>query len=90
MRAIVALVDGNVMAVPSVPASVKLLLNVSVFPAPPVSVHVPAVNVFPLIVVAVAVPSTGDTSVGTLESTTVEPVPVVAKFPSTPALLYKM
>lgn len=45
--------DGNVIVVASVPASVMLLSKVNVFPAVPVSVYVPAVKLFPFMVLLV-------------------------------------
>ena len=55
VRAMVALVPGNVIVVPSVPAKVRVLLNVSVLAAAPVKVYVPVVSVLPLILVAATV-----------------------------------
>ena len=71
----VALVVGKVNVVASVPARVRLFENVSVFAAAPVKVYVPVVSVLPLILVAVAAPRTGVTSVGVLAKT-LAPVPV--------------
>ena len=53
VRAMVAEVVGNVSVVASVPARVRLLENVSVLAAAPVSVHVPVVSVLPLMVLPV-------------------------------------
>ncbi len=78
--AIVAEVDGNVIVVLSVPASVIELLAVRVFPSRMVKVEpvAGAVNVTLLIVVAEATPRVGVTRVGEVEKTTlVEAVPVV-------------
>ena len=51
-----SVVPGNVIVVESVPASVKELLAVRVFPAARVSVPVPVVIVLPLTVVGVIAP----------------------------------
>jgi len=61
---------------PSVPARVRVLLSVNVFPAAIVNVPVPVVMVLPLIEVAVAAPSVGVVSVGLVPNTTA-PLPVV-------------
>ena len=77
--ATVALVEGNVIVVLSVPASVRLLLAVSVLPSAMVSVEpvAGAVSVTLLMVVAEATPSVGVTSVGDVARATTVPVPVV-------------
>ena len=76
--AIVALVDGNVIVVASVPASVRLLLDVSVFPSAMVRVDpfAGAVIVTLLTLVAVATPIVGVTKVGLVSITNLLPVPV--------------
>jgi hypothetical protein len=74
----VALVDGNVIVVASVPASVRLLLDVSVFPSAIVRVDpfAGAVIVTLLTLVAVATPIVGVTKVGLVSITNLLPVPV--------------
>ena len=76
--AIVALVEGNVMVVASVPARVKLLFAARVFPSAIVKVAevVGAVKLTLLTLVAVATPKTGVTKVGEVLITKVVPVPV--------------
>jgi hypothetical protein len=76
VRAITAVVDGNVIDVPSVPTKVSVLLAVRVLPAAIVNVPVPVVIVLPLIDVAVATPNSGVTSVGDVSITNFVPVPV--------------
>ena len=85
VRAIDALVDGNVIVVESVPASVRLLLIVKVLELAIVKVAAVtgAVNVTRFIVVAVASPRTGDTKVGLVANTTL-PVPVAVVAPVPP------
>ena len=74
VRAIDALVDGNVIVVASVPANVTELLAVSVLPLAIVNVALVAgaVNATLLMLVAVATPSTGVTSVGLVSVTPVK------------------
>ena len=90
VRAIVALVDGNVMVVASVPAKVKEWLTVKVLPEPSVKVDVDpgAVIVTLFIVVAEATPNVGVTNVGVvnvgLVANTTLPVPVAAVAPVPP------
>jgi hypothetical protein len=67
---------GNVIVVLSVPARVSVLFTVTVFPLATVNVPVVVVMMRPLMLVAVAAPSTGVTSVGDVASTTL-PDPVV-------------
>ena len=78
VRAIVASVDGNVIVLPSVPARVKLLFDVSVFPSAMVRVAEVegAVIVTLLTLVAVATPMVGVTKVGLVSITNLVPVPV--------------
>ena len=78
VRAMVALVEGNVIVVASVPASVRLLLDVSVFPSAIVRVDpfAGAVIVTLLTLVAVATPIVGVTKVGLVSITNLLPVPV--------------
>ncbi len=80
---------GKVQVSESVPASVKLLLAVKVFPLAIVRVPVEEVMVKPLIEVAVATPNTGVTSVGELERTT-DPVPVEVVVPVPPLATAKV
>lgn len=56
VRAIVAVVEGNVIVVESVPAKVIELLTVRVLPAAMVNTPVPVVKVFPFTVVATRAP----------------------------------
>ena len=84
VRAIDALVDGNVMVVESVPAKVNEWLTANVLPEPSVSVDVvpTAVNATLLIVVAVAAPKVGVVNVGLVDRTRLpEPVDVVTPVP---------
>ena len=76
IRATVAEVLGKVMVVASVPARVRVLLTVNVFPAANVNVPVELVIVMALSVVAVAAPRTGVIKVGDV-CKTIKPVPVV-------------
>ncbi len=78
VRAMLAEVVGKVCVVPSVPASVKVLFAVSVFPSATASVLpvAGAVMASLLMLVAVATPSVGVTRVGEVSITNFEPVPV--------------
>ena len=78
VRAIVASVAGNVIVLPSVPTSVKLLLAVNVLPSAIVKVEafVGAVIVTLFTLVAVATPIVGVTKVGLVSITNLLPVPV--------------
>ena len=78
VRAIVALAAGKVIVVPSVPASVKLLLAVNVLPSAIVNVDelAGAVIVTLFTLVAVATPIVGVTNVGLVSITNLLPVPV--------------
>ena len=78
VRAIVASVVGNVIVLPSVPASVKLLLAAKVLPSAIVNVDpfVGAVIVTLFTLVAVATPILGITKVGLVSITNVVPDPV--------------
>jgi hypothetical protein len=80
----VAFEDGNVIVVPSVPASVTELFAVSVFPFAIVSVDEVAGAVITtlLILVAVATPNAGVVRVGEVDKTTLpEPVELVTPVP---------
>lgn len=84
VRAIVALVDGNVMVVESVPAKVNEWLTVNVLADASVSVDVvpTAVSATLLTVVAVAAPKVGVVNVGLVDRTTLpDPVDVVTPVP---------
>jgi hypothetical protein len=85
VRAIVALVLGNVITVESVPASVSVFEAFRVFPSAMVKVEPVAgvVNVTLLTVVAVAAPSVGVVRVGEVDKTT-EPLPVDVVTPVPP------
>lgn len=86
----VALVDGNVIVVPSVPASVSVCVAASVLPSVSVSVAPVAgwVSVSLLIDVAVATPRTGVTRVGDVARTPLPvPVVVIASCAVPPALI---
>jgi hypothetical protein len=74
VRAIDALVDGNVIVVASVPANVTELLAVNVLPLAIVNVALVAgaVNATLLMLVAVATPSAGVTNVGLVSVTPVK------------------
>lgn len=76
--AMLASVEGNVMVFPSVPAKVKLLFAVRVFPSAMVSVALAAGAVMATLLteVAVATPMVGVTKVGEVSITNVDPVPV--------------
>jgi hypothetical protein len=78
VRAIVASVVGKVIVLPSVPASVKLLLAVNVLPSAIVNVDevAGAVIVTLFTLVAVATPIVGVTNVGLVSITNLLPVPV--------------
>lgn len=79
VRAIVAEVEGNVIVVPSVPASVRVFDAVSVLPLATVKTAdvAGAVIVNLLTLVAVAAPNDGVTRVGDVENTRlVDVVPV--------------
>jgi hypothetical protein len=84
VRAIVAVVVGNVITVLSVPESVRVFVTANVFAFVSVNVPVVAVMMSPLMLVAVATPSTGVVSVGEVARTT-EPVPWLA-VTATPAI----
>jgi hypothetical protein len=76
--AMVALVDGKVMVVESVPSKVRVFRKLRVLPPVPVNVYVPVVKVFPLTVVAVAAPMFGVVRTGeVLKTRLVLVVPVV-------------
>jgi hypothetical protein len=80
----VSLDPGNANEVASVPVSVNVLLAVRVLPSAIVSVDpvAGAVNATLLILVAVATPRTGVTSVGLVDKTTAtEPVEAVTPVP---------
>jgi hypothetical protein len=78
VRAIVASAVGNVIVLPSVPASVKLLFTVNVLPSAIVKVDefAGAVIVTLFTLVAVATPIVGVTKVGLVSITNLLPVPV--------------
>ena len=78
VRAIVASDPGNVIVLPSVPASVKLLFTVNVLPSAIVKVDefAGAVIVTLFTLVAVATPIVGVTNVGLVSITNLLPVPV--------------
>lgn len=78
-------VAGNVIVVESVPDRVSVFVKFSVFPAVPVSVYVPVVNVFPFIVVAVAAPMFGVVKTGEVVMATF-PDPEMVYSPKTPEL----
>lgn len=78
VRAMVASVDGKVIVFPSVPARVKLLFAVRVFPSAMVKVDPDAGAVMATLLteVAVATPRLGVTKLGLVFITNVVPVPV--------------
>ena len=81
--------EGRVIVVESVPEKVRVLFAVSVLPEAMVKVPVVEVIPRPLMEVADATPKVGVVKLGDVAKAT-EPEPVVAKFPATPALLYRM